>query len=642
MLLGVTIIAAVRAVTPVVAQERYQPLAVDELLDIASLVGGSPSWSPDGRSLMFSSAGRLVTLDVADGSMTPVSDNVAGAGHFLAANMPSWSPDGSRIAYISDRTGHAEIWVLSLRDGSETQLTKHGARINSFSWSPDGGLIAYAGNRYGGFDVYTVSLADGDTHRLTDHTDYEVYPSWTPDGGKLLYVRLDPRWVDHDVIEVDPDDGNPRVVVRDENWFDYGMGSKFGFPQSSPDGELILFPSYRSGWINYWVVPRSGGTPRQVAPAAADQTGGLWSPDGRHIAYVENHDGTHELRIASISNGDVRVLVRPPDGMGVVSNPAWSPDGTRLSYTAETPTRPRDLYVVDVESGEQTRLTNSMEGKEGTEQRLIRPQKVRYTSNEGLEIPAYLYVPPSMRDGDAYPALVWTHGGPTSQYNDTFHENVQFFAQRGYVVLLPNIRGSSGYGRGFEDANNSCWGHCDLEDVVAGAEYLKTLPFVDAARLGTTGSSYGGFMTCAAIAFAPGVFQAAVASSGYCNRVEFVDEGELRHVQQLAYEFGPFDGNEQVYRRNSPYFAVPAVRTPTFLLHGKGRYPNSPQMEEFARHMQREYKVFRYKTYPDENYYVRGRSNRRQMYNDMLAFFDFYLREKDVSLPGVTYVEERW
>ncbi|MEX2551540.1 MAG: prolyl oligopeptidase family serine peptidase, partial [Actinomycetota bacterium] len=245
-------------------------------------------------------------------------------------------------------------------------------------------------------------------------------------------------------------------------------------------------------------------------------------------------------------------------------------------------------------------------------------------------------------EGRRYPALVWTHGGPTSQYNDTYHENVQFFAQRGYVVLLPNIRGSSGYGRDFEEANNDCWGHCDLEDVVAGTEYLKSLPYVERSQLGTTGSSYGGFMTCAAVAFAPGVFQAAVAASGYCNRVQFVDEGELRHVQQLAYEFGSFEEHPEVYYQNSPYFAIPQIRTPTFLLHGKGRYPNSPQMEEFARFMQREYKVFRYKFYPDENYYVRGRANRWEMYEDMLAFFDFYLREKDGPLPGVTYVEERW
>jgi dipeptidyl aminopeptidase/acylaminoacyl peptidase len=140
------------------------------------------------------------------------------------------------------------------------------------------------------------------------------------------------------------------------------------------------------------------------------------------------------------------------------------------------------------------------------------------------------------------------------------------------------------------------------------------------------GTSYGGHLSAAAIAWAPEVFQAAIPASGYPNRIAFMEEGEYRHLQQLAYEFGPFEQNREVYFRNSPFFWVRQIQTPAFLLNGEGRFPGSTQMKDFAAEMERHYKVFRYKTYPNENYYVRSPENTRQMLLDMLEFFEQYLR----------------
>jgi dipeptidyl aminopeptidase/acylaminoacyl peptidase len=524
-----------------------------------------------------------------------------------------------------------------VEDGREIQLTKHGARINAFSWSPDGRWIAFSGDRFGNYDVWKVSVPGGEEYRLTSEDLYEVFPSWTPDSKRILYVRLDPRWMNHDVIEITADGASPRTVLQDFDFFDYGAGGEFGYPDVSPDGSTVLFPSYRSGWINYWFASMDGGDPKQLAPAEADQAGAVRSPDGRHIAYVENHNGRFDLRVVPAAGGTPRILVAPDEG--VIGNPAWSPDGRRLSYTFGTTTRPADLYVVSLESGAPRQLTNSLP-LGNVEDQLLKPEKVSYPSSDGYTIWAYLYKSPAIRAGERFPAILISHGGPTSQNLDSFHQEAQFFAQRGYVVLLPNFRGGSGYGRAFEDGNNKCWGHCDLADMVNGVEYLKTLPYVNPDKMGTTGSSYGGFMTAAAITFSPGVFQAAVAKSGYPNRVKFIDDGEFRHIQQLEYEFGPFEENEEVYYRNSPYFAIKNIETPTFILHGEGRYPESPQMYEFARVMQQEYKTFRYKAYQGETFYVRGRANTIEMYSDMLNYFDFYLKGKDVPLPGVVRLED--
>jgi len=318
------------------------------------------------------------------------------------------------------------------------------------------------------------------------------------------------------------------------------------------------------------------------------------------------------------------VLVAP--AMGVVANPAWSPNGTQLSYTLATPTSSADLFLVTVGNGAAKQLTFSSPGG-NAEKTLVAPEKIVYKSFDGLAINAYLYHPARSSPGARRPGILYIHGGPTSQFNDTYQAQVQFLVQQGYVVLLPNIRGSSGYGRRFEDLNNKDWGHDDLKDVLAGVEYLKTLPYVNPSQMGITGTSYGGCMTLSAVGFAPGAFQAAVAASGYGDWLDFYQEQEIRHVKLLDYEFGPLGpATEAIYRRNSPYFSIARVTTPTFLVHGEGRFPESHASKRFAAELERHYKVVRYKAYPGENYYVSGLANTRQMYLDILEFFNQYLK----------------
>ncbi len=617
------------------AQESVRPLSIDQLLDIGSVVGSeTPRWAPDGSRILFRSGlagGGLMTITPEGDFPRRVPVMMGGAGHFLASSSPRYSPDGDWISFISDRTGNPELWLWSTEDGREQQVTSLGASgINSYTWSPDGRHIAFAANLYGNYDIWTVALPGGETLRVTTDPRLEVYPYWTPDSRKLLHVRLDDRWVDHEILETNPDGSGVRTVATDEDYFDYLAGGTFGYPMVSPDGSQVMFRSHRSGWMNYWVVPLAGGEPRPLAQEEADQSEATFSPDGRWVAYTSNTNGTHSLHVVAAGGGTPRVLVAP-QGMGMVQSPAWSPDSRRISYVMGTPVSPGDLYVVEVSSGETRRLTDSsLEGE--IERSLVMPEKISYRNPEGLEISAYLYRPPGIRPGQRVPALVYGHGGPASQYNDNLQQEVQFFVQRGYAALLPNFRGSTGYGKDFQLGARQCWGHCDLADVLAGVDYLKTLPWVDGARMGITGNSYGGYMSCAAITFAPEVFQAAIPRSGYCNRVGFRQDGELRHIKQVEYYFGDFEENEEVYYRSSPYFHIANIQTPTFLIHGEGRFPESPQFKQFADEMQRQYKTFRYKAFQGEDYYVNSRPNRRQMMLDMLDFFDQYLKEMDY--PG--------
>jgi dipeptidyl aminopeptidase/acylaminoacyl peptidase len=209
---------------------------------------------------------------------------------------------------------------------------------------------------------------------------------------------------------------------------------------------------------------------------------------------------------------------------------------------------------------------------------------------------------------------------------DTFQAGPQFFAAQGYTVLLPNIRGSSGYGKAFEKLNDKDWGGGDLRDAIAGKQYLATLPWVDPAQTGITGTSYGGCLTMSAVCYAPGEFQAAAAMSGYANWVRLRNDVELRHVKLLEHEFGMFEDSADVYYKCSPFFKVKDVTTPTFVLHGEGKWPWTDAGLEFARALEKEYKPFKYKVYRGENYYVQSTANVRQMWLDVLEWFDLYLR----------------
>ena len=608
-------------------------LTVDQLLAIRS-IGGSetPHWSKNGSRVVFVSTigggPELWSFPADGGPLSRLSVGMGGVGH-LATFMPTRSPVSDHVAYVSAKTGADEVWLWSPDGPPDRQLTRLGARIEAIGWAPDGDALAVASSARGTFDVHRVEVATGATRRLTNDPRYEVYPQFTPDG-RIIYVRLNETWTDHDVILMNGDGSEPRVVLQDRDCFDYHYGRTFGHPLVSPDGRWFLFRSDRSGWFNVWIAPvEGGGDPRQIAPAEADQSDAVWSPDGGSIAYVENHNGTLDLRVVAVDAdeatfGEPRVVVAPE--IGVCQAPAWSPDGRRLAYLQGDVHCPNDVWVVDVETRERRSLTRSMLGG-GVSERLVRPEKVVYESFGGEPINAYLYRPKRRQPGQRFPGLLWIHGGPTSQFMDTFQPMVQYFVQAGYVVLLPNIRGSSGYGRRFEALNDRDWGHGDLQDVIQGVEYLKSLPDVDSDNFGITGTSYGGIMSMAAVAFAPpGVFKAAIPCSGYGDFLHMVGEQELRHVKLLEYELGDPERDHDVYLHVSPIYHLAGSTTPCFLIQGEGRYPGSTSSIDFALVLEAHYKPFWYKAYPHETYYVANPANVKQQLRDMQDFFDLYLK----------------
>ena len=627
-------------VSPIAAQERGM-LSIDQLQSVNSLVGGrdAPLWSPDGSKIVFLGGldGGLWTITPDGGFPTRLAQGVADGVFSRATLQLQWSPDGRHLGFVRGADGSAEIHLLDVADGSVRRLTNLGARIRAYSFSPDGRTIAFAGNRYGSTDIWTVSIADGHAKRLTTDMREDVFPSWTPDGSKVIYTRMDDDWVDHDVFELPADGGVARLVLSDKDYFDYGNGAKFGFARVSPDGGSILFRSQRSGWANFWIASLAGGEPRQIAAEDADQSAARWSRDGRSILFLSITNGTQSLKVVAASGGQAKTLVAP--SMGGVSRAEWSPDGRRISFTLGTPTRAQDLYVVAAGGGETTQLTFSDPGGNLASE-LITPEKVSW-ENEGYTINAYLYKPKNLRAGERVPLIMNVHGGPTSQFRDNYQIYPQFFTSRGYAVLAPNVRGSSGYGKAFEDANNRDWGHGDLRDAIAGVAWGKKQPYINPEKIGITGISYGGMMTMYAVAFAPGVFQAAISGSGYGDVREFHTKVLVQsHSKLLSYELGKWPSTPEVdsiYRRSSSILKARDATAPTMFIHGYGlnRFDKHYPALKFAEEMSRFNKVVQYNTYPHETYYVYRKDNVQQVLKDMLAFFDKFLKDDATTTAGL-------
>ena len=598
---------------------------LEEFVSTSSLVDGAvPDWSPDGSTILFLGRDRLWTIDSAGGNprTIPAED----------VSSPAYSPDGEWIGYVSSASGDGqELWLWSLSEQRAVQLTDLGARTLAWSWSPDGEYIAFSNSLRGNYDIYTVSVPEGQVQRLTTDTRYDVQPTWMPDGSTIVFVRMDQWWIHHDVIAMEATTGSgERVVVSDRDWMDYRTGQEFGPGQVSPRGDLVLFRSYRSGWINWWLAPMQGGEPRPLAAEAADQSSqkpfrgyARWSPDGTMVAYTSNLRGRQILRVASVDDGTVRTLFAP--GMGLVANPVWSPDGSQIAFTFDTPARVPDLFVVDLAASDTTRLTHSLSDPSLADA-FFMPERVSYESGD-LTIHSYLFRPPGPPPPGGHPAVVWVHGGPSSQFEDGWrrHSDAHYFIKHGYAVLAPNIRGSSGFGWEHEEANNGCWARCDLDDVVAGAKYLGALPDIDGERVAVTGVSYGAYLSFAASTFAPEAFRAAVPlREGYANRIRLVEsESALANINMYQYELGLLEENRETFRRASPTLFAEDVGVPMLIIAGEG----DVQMRAFATEAARYYKPVTYESYQE----VAGPAARLEWMPRMLAFLDRHVKG-DVDL----------
>ncbi|MCA9971348.1 MAG: S9 family peptidase, partial [Anaerolineales bacterium] len=525
----------------------------------------APQWSPNGRFLAFSMNGHVHVVP-ADGAGLP-----ANVTDFTAAAWgPTWLPDSQRLIVSAARRDCTKL-LLTDRDGGWPRPLTHGESGDDYDPrpSPDGRFVAYV-------------------HRpLTDLN------------------RLDLRLLDLETGHDHPLTGSP----KQKDWH----------PRWSPDGQTLAFLSQRGGFNDVWLIRPDGEGLRRLTQLGMDVGEFAWAPDGRSLAATLNRGGAVDLALIDAASGAVSDLCT---GLGIHARPNWGPDGRFLTVEYEDAVTPPDLYRISVPDGARTQLTFSNPPALARLPQVV-PERVRYPSFDGLEIHAFLYRPP--RPNGA--AILRPHGGPTDQWRFDWDPLAQYFVAKGYTFFAPNFRGSTGYGVPFEHANYDDWGVGDTKDCLHGARYLGGLDWIDPARIGIFGSSYGGYMVACCLALDPDyLFACGVSKYGDANLYSSWAQCERETRLYTEMQIGHPATNWQVYLNASPILHIDKVQKPVLLLHGLLDDIVPPESsEEWAAALRRAGKTFEYKTYADEPHGFLKHETELDYQRRTEQVFDWYL-----------------
>ena len=315
-----------------------------------SAIESRPVWSPDGRSIAFSSNRdgkyEIYVMDADGSNVKRLTNNIADDVN------PMWSPDGRRILFDSERDGNREVYVMDAGGGNQIRLTRSNAVDSTATWSPDGNLIAFASNRDTGppynpynLDIYVMNADGSNVRRIVDDPEYDVSPQWSPDGRKILFVTG--RTGNFDVYEMNADGTEQRNLTADSDKAD-------GAPIWSLDGNNIAFSRRVDGKNQIFIMNADGSNLKRVTNGGANNELPCWSPDGSKLVFQSDRDGNWEVYAISV-DGELAQLT--DDAADDVS-PDWSPDGNRLVFSSNRNGR-QHIYVMNADGSSLAQITNS-------------------------------------------------------------------------------------------------------------------------------------------------------------------------------------------------------------------------------------------------------------------------------------------
>jgi dipeptidyl aminopeptidase/acylaminoacyl peptidase len=573
------------------------------------------------------------------------------------------SPKGEQIAFIWEREGNSDLW-LARADGADwpQRLTFDRPAQSYWSdasprWSPDSQWLVYVSQS----DIWAVPTVGGKARRLTDYRHGDSSPIFSPDGERVYY--LSGRKVFHNLCYTTLDGGWPTPLtffeadVSDPQPAPHGKTIAFvyhprddlnrseicllpatggdvqhltgtaevrdSFPRWSPDGKHIAFLSNRSGWQELYLLSVASGELQQLTTLNASVQGFAWQPGGDQIALVVNRQGAGDLYVLGMESLESQILRA---ARGWHSLPQWNPDGKSLTVEFQSPIQPPDIYRIASGTGEARQLTFSMPPTLTTAA-LVMPEFAQYPSTGDSIIPAFLYRPAGASGKKPCPAIVYPHGGPTSEHALEWDLLVQWLVAKGYAVLAPNYRGSTGYGLQYQRTLHNNWGIVDAEDMLAAADYLAGLDWVDGERLGIYGASYGSYLAVLALACDPRYrYKCGVAKFGDCDILTSWAQGDRTGREDLERQMGHPTANRTGYRAGSPVYDVVNIRSPLLILHGdQDKRVHPKQSEQLVEALKREGKTFEYVVYEGEGHGFLQKDNLLHFYATLERFLDWYL-----------------
>jgi dipeptidyl aminopeptidase/acylaminoacyl peptidase len=485
------------------------------------------------------------------------------------------------------------------------------------SFSRDGSLLAYATNRENGVDwaVYVRSLRDGSERRVFARGGVCMTAGFSPDGRTLVVQHDSGRPGDNDLHLVDLGTGKIDHVTPhdDDSWFDE--------PVWEPDGSAF-FVATNVG-RNTKAISRYYLAERQWSVVVDSDWDLECTGDdaGRWLLAHLNADGYSQLALHPV-RAETAVVEIPLPGRGVVEEPVFARDGSKVAFKFSSPVDAGDVWLYDVESARLARVTELPRPLPADE--LREPELRRFTSFDGESIPVFLWEPEA--DGP-FPVVVMVHGGPESQFRPAFLPSytplLQHLVSRGYAVAAPNVRGSTGYGKRYEHLDDVRRRLDSVRDLAALHDRLGMLPRIDASRAVLYGRSYGGYMVLAGLAFQPERWAAGIECVGISNFVTFLENTAPWRRAVREPEYGSLERDREFLVEASPITHVDRIRAPLFIQHGAND-PRVPLGETQQIHRVLTEKGIRCEllVHEDEGHAIGKLENRIETFERAVAFLD--------------------
>jgi len=584
---------------PVSLGSVAQTPTIEQSLNLKT--AGGPRISPDGRYVAY----QVQKTNWEENSFeTEIWMAVVATGEYYrmtnarkSSTSPQWSPDSKRIAFISDRDGKRQIYVIAPNGGEGIELTNIETGVSALSWSPDGRRIAFTAadpeskarkdrkGKYGEFEVvqadYTFThlwmvdaSIDGrerapEPVRLTEGSSLSVNGfSWSPDSNRIAFsAAKDPDLsssVTSDIFVLNVSDKRTKRIVDTKG--------PDGSPVWSPDGRQIAFQTangrefffYANSYIA--VISADGGAPRVVSENF-DELPGLieWSRDGIYFG-AQQKTSSQLFRL----NPETRVIEQVSQPAGFASSQfSFNADFSQVAFVGAGANDYSEIYVSDLKTFRPKRLTAMSDQLKDF--RLATREVVQWQSTDGTVIEGVLIKPAGFDPTKKYPLLVVIHGGPTgvdtpAVRGDRYYP-IEMFAAKGALILRPNYRGSAGYGEKFRSLNVRNLGVGDYWDVISGVDHLVALGIADRDRVGAMGWSQGGYIS-AFITCSSDRFKAVSVGAGISDWMTYYVNTDIHPFTRQYLKATPWDDPE-IYEKTSPISYVKNAKTPTLIQHGE-------------------------------------------------------------------------
>jgi dipeptidyl aminopeptidase/acylaminoacyl peptidase len=585
-----------------------------------------------------------------------------------------FSPDNSKVLVTSNRSGIYNMYTLPATGGDMTPLTtSDSSSVYSISYFPNDERILFRmdGN---GDEIYKLFLMDdGEITRLTPAENVRtLFYGWSKDGNKFYYGsnQRDPRFTD--IYEMDIEDFSSTMIFDNSGAYEFGGISNTGKyialskVINTNDEDLFLYDTTDKSFtqINatqsgnraqdfstddaylYYTTDADGefavamrydianSTSEKVLEKDWDIWGLGFSHNGKYRTVFINEDAANVLEITETETG--KSLELPEFDNAYITGIRFSQDETIALLNVGGSHTPTNLYAYNLESKDYVKLTNALNDEINPDD-LVAAKIIRYPSFDGLDIPSVYYVPHNASADNPVPALVWVHGGPGGQSRMGYSSLIQYLVNHGYAVLAVNNRGSSGYGKTFFQLDDQNHGEGDLQDCIEGKNWLAQQPYIDANRIGIIGGSYGGFMTMAALTFAPEEFDVGVNIYGVTNwlrTLKSIPPWWESFREALYLEMGdPHTEDSIRLRRISPLFHTENVTKPLLVLQG-ATDPRVLQIEsdEIVENVRKNGVPVEYVLFEDEGHGFVKRENQIKANESILEFLNTYLKGKETDV----------